>query len=163
MPWNGINPFATVIMAHLKAQETYKAQQQRKAWKLLLTKRLYEQGYKREDILKLFKFIDWVIQLPQELTKTFWQELNQYEQEHSMPYITSIERLGITKGLEQGRQEEACRLLVRLLQRRFGTVTPDMQERLQSLNVDQLEDLFNLALSVPTIDELIEQLPNPAP
>jgi hypothetical protein len=41
---NSTNPFATVIMAHLKTQETRRALDQRKAWKFALMRRLYEQG-----------------------------------------------------------------------------------------------------------------------
>lgn len=34
------NPFATVVMAHLKAQETRHADEERKAWKFNLVRRL---------------------------------------------------------------------------------------------------------------------------
>jgi hypothetical protein len=50
------NPFAVVVMAHLKAQETRRDDQQRQVWKLLLMRRLYERGYKRQDIVNLFHF-----------------------------------------------------------------------------------------------------------
>jgi hypothetical protein len=50
------NPFAVVVMAHLKAQETRRDGQQRKLWKFILTKRLYEQGYERQDVLNLYRF-----------------------------------------------------------------------------------------------------------
>jgi hypothetical protein len=60
------NPFATVVMAHLRALETRQNRRRRKEAKLALTKRLYEQGYQREDIINLFKFIDWIMSLPSE-------------------------------------------------------------------------------------------------
>ncbi|MBE8969664.1 hypothetical protein IQ277_26635 [Nostocales cyanobacterium LEGE 12452] len=66
------NRFATVVMAHLKAKETRQDDQSRKRWKLDLTKRLYEKGYQREDIINLFRFIDWVMRLPEELENSFW-------------------------------------------------------------------------------------------
>ncbi|MEH2178127.1 hypothetical protein [Nostoc sp.] len=66
-------------------------------WKLHLTKRLYKRGYQREDIINLFRFIDWVMRLPEELENSFWQEVTQYEEEKKMPYITSIERRGIPR------------------------------------------------------------------
>lgn len=52
------NPFAVVVMAHLKAQETSKAPEDRGEWKFYLTKRLYEKGYHRDDVIRLFHFID---------------------------------------------------------------------------------------------------------
>ncbi|MCL1466243.1 Rpn family recombination-promoting nuclease/putative transposase [Argonema galeatum] len=100
------NPFATVVMAHLKAIETRDNRNQRKEWKLALTRRLYEQGYEREDVINLFQFIDWVMSLPQELEQQFWQEVIHLEEESRMPYITSVERIGIQKGIQQGIEQE---------------------------------------------------------
>jgi hypothetical protein len=45
-------------MAHLKALETRQNRNQRLQWKLALTRRLYEQGYERQDVINLFQFID---------------------------------------------------------------------------------------------------------
>jgi hypothetical protein len=88
-------------MAHLQALETRQNRKKRKEAKLALTKRLYERGYQREDIINLFKFIDWLMSLPTELEQEFQQELNQYEEEKRMPYITSVERMGMEKGMIQ--------------------------------------------------------------
>ena len=52
------NPFAIVVMTHLKTQETKQDKQSRKEWKLRLIRRLYEQGYNRENIVNLFRFIE---------------------------------------------------------------------------------------------------------
>jgi Essential protein Yae1, N terminal/Putative transposase, YhgA-like len=100
-----LNPFATVVMAHLKAKETTGDRNRRKEWKLTLTRRLYEKGYQRQDIINLFYFIDWMMTLPAELEQQFLQAVANYEEEQKMPYVSSVERLGIQKGLEQGRQE----------------------------------------------------------
>ncbi|MFZ3046775.1 MAG: hypothetical protein WA151_12745, partial [Desulfatirhabdiaceae bacterium] len=55
------NPFAIVVMAHLKALETGKDPSLRKQWKTGLTKLLYQKGYSRTGILNLYAFIDWVL------------------------------------------------------------------------------------------------------
>lgn len=99
------NPFATVVMAHLKAQETRADRSRRFEWKLALTRRLYERRFSREDVINLFQFIDWVMSLPEELEQEFWIEVIHLEEEQRMPYITSVERIGRQKGLEQGRFE----------------------------------------------------------
>ena len=96
------NPFATIVMAHLKAQETRTDRLRRLEWKLTITRRLYEQGYSREDVINIFGFIDWVMSLPQELEQEFWLEVIQLEEERRMPYITSVERSGIRQGLLKG-------------------------------------------------------------
>lgn len=99
------NPFATVVMAHLKAQETRHDEERRKEWKLYLTRRLYEWGYGREDVINLFRFIDWMMSLPEEMEEDFWQEIQEYEEAAQVTYITSVERIGIKKGIQQGIRE----------------------------------------------------------
>jgi hypothetical protein len=96
------NPFATVVMAHLKAQETRSDATGRFASKLAITRRLYDLGYEREDVINLFGFIDWVMSLPEELEQEFQQQIQQLEEERRMPYITSVERSGIRQGLLEG-------------------------------------------------------------
>ena len=61
------NPFAVVIQAHLKTQETRRAPEERYRAKLALAKSLYRRGWGRDDILELFRFIDWMLRLPEEL------------------------------------------------------------------------------------------------
>jgi hypothetical protein len=65
---------------------------------------LYQQGYQRQDVINLFRFIDWLMSLPKNLEQEFWREIRQLEEETRMPYITSVERLGIEQGIEQGMQ-----------------------------------------------------------
>jgi hypothetical protein len=56
------NPFAIVVMAHLKTKETKKDLPARKEWKFTLTRMLYEREYEREDIINLFRFLDWILE-----------------------------------------------------------------------------------------------------
>jgi hypothetical protein len=65
-------------------------------------KGLYERGLKAEDVRELFRIIDWLMNLPEALEESFWQEVEQYQEEKHMPYITSVERIGMKKGLLKG-------------------------------------------------------------
>ena len=112
------NPFAVIVMAHLQTRATRHDPEARLGWKLRLVKRLYEKGYNREDILELFRFIDWLLALPAALEQRFQEQLADYEVAMSTPYITSIERRGIEKGLAAERT-----LLRRQAKRRFGETT----------------------------------------
>jgi hypothetical protein len=112
------NLFATVVMAHLKSQETRGDSQQRKVWKFNLTRRLYERGYERQDILNLYRFIDWLMQLPEDLELEFRRDLEQLEQEGQMPYISSIEQTA----RQEGKREE----VESLLEAKFGEVDPEL-------------------------------------
>ena len=62
------------------------------------------------------------------------------------------------QGREQGLQQGACRQLLRLLQTRFGSVSEDVETRLQSLGLNQLEDLVEVALTVETLDQFVNRL-----
>jgi hypothetical protein len=57
-------------------------------WKFKIVRRLYEQGYTRQDVINLFHFIDWLLVLPEALATSFWQDLQEYEEEARMPYVT---------------------------------------------------------------------------
>jgi hypothetical protein len=98
------NPFAVVVMAHLQAQATQDDVAARKAAKWQLLRRLYERGYERPDILNLFRFIDWVLGLPEALEEALWQEIVEYEEAQRMPYITSVQRIGERIGEQRGEQ-----------------------------------------------------------
>jgi hypothetical protein len=127
------NPFAVVVMAHLKAQETRRDSNHRKEAKLGLIRRLYEQGYDRREIVNLFRFVDWVMILPKGLEREFWQELKVYEEERRMPYITSVEQIGFERGIEQGIEQgvhrEARSLILRLLNRRLEALPNNISRK----------------------------------
>ena len=144
------NPFATVVMAHLKASQTRKDREERLRWKLSLTRRLYQQGYQRQDIINLFAFIDWVMTLPDNLSAQFWTEVRQFEEEQQMPYITSVERLGM--------QREAANLVLRQLNRRLGQVSESVSEQIRQLPVDQIEDLGEALLDFENESYLLNWL-----
>ena len=69
-----------VVMAHLQARATCRHPQGRLQRKLRLIRRLYERGYARQDVLELFRFIDWVLTLPAGLEARLQAELAQLEE-----------------------------------------------------------------------------------
>lgn len=78
------NPFAVVVMAHLKSQETRHDASARKQWKFSFFRMLYERNYSRENILELFRFIDWLMRLPTALEKELRREIDAYEEERGI-------------------------------------------------------------------------------
>ncbi|AIT62591.1 putative cytosolic protein [Coxiella burnetii str. Namibia] len=79
------------------------------AWKEIL------EAYFKEFIAlclpDLDKLIDWLIHLPKAFEIEYRETVYQWE-ENNMAYISSIERFGIQKGLQQGRQEGEYALLL---------------------------------------------------
>lgn len=149
------NPFATVVMAHLKAQETRKDGSKRKASKLALTRRLYELQFERQDILNLFRFIDWVMNLPKTLEQEFDQELSQYEESKRMPYITSIERMRIEKVREEGIKEGMLQGISLTLEIKFGSEALNLMPEISQIqDVEQLRAIMASLKTVTTLEQL---------
>lgn len=144
------NVFAVVAMAHLKVISTRKDLGIRLNWKVQLTKMLYGRGYDRETVLKLLKFLDWLVWLPEELQRDYRDELIRYEEEKHMPYITTFER----RGMEKGRVEGLVSLTMRLLQHRFGLLAVETQASIRALPAEALEDLGEALLDFKDLSDL---------
>ncbi len=124
------NPFAMVVLAHLKTLETRHAPVERQTWKVRLVKGLYERGLSADDVRHLFQFIDWIMDLPRPLDRLFWQEIDHYLKEKRMPFITTPERIGLEKGLLQGI--EAC------LKLKFGAPGLELMPEIRELEDHEL-------------------------
>ncbi len=71
-----------------------------------------------------------------------------------MQIVTSWMEEGIERGIERGRKQGELALLNRLLNRRFGSLSPQVQERIDNLPIAQLEELGEALLGFTTIDDL---------
>jgi hypothetical protein len=114
------SPFAAVVMAHLKTQETRSDPSSRRTWKLRLIKSLYDRELDGEQIRLLFRFLDAILDLPRELEKALSVDLAEFERERTMPYVSSIERIA----REEGKAEAKVEALLRFLTKRFKTDLP---------------------------------------
>ncbi|MBE9209463.1 Rpn family recombination-promoting nuclease/putative transposase [Nostoc sp. LEGE 06077] len=152
------NPFATVVMAHLKAVETRNNRVERKQQKLVLVRRLYEQGFEREDILNLFGFIDWMLTLPIELEQEFWQEIRKFEESRRMQYITSVERIGFQKGIEESQNQIRQVLLKSLalgLKLKFGETGQSLLPEIESIqDISVLEAILSRIETSSNVSQL---------
>jgi hypothetical protein len=127
------NPFATVVLAHLKTVETRGAPADRRAWKVRVVKGLYERGIGPEDVRQLFRFIDWIMEIPEALDRLFWQEITIYDQDKHMPFITIAERVGIEKGKEQGLLEGLLQGIETCLELKFGAEGLELMPELRAI------------------------------
>jgi hypothetical protein len=149
------NPFAQVVLAHLRALETKRDPQGRKRYKTQLVKGLYERGWSAEAVRQLFRVIDWLLDLPEELQQGFEEDLFNWEEEKRMPYITSVERSGIKKGLREGLREA----IAAYLEDKFGAPGKRLMARVRKIqDVDELRALLKLIRSASTLQEVREHL-----
>ncbi len=75
-----------------------------------------------------------------------------------MRYVTTGERIGYERGKQEGEQEGEQRLIFRLLQRRVGELSPELQERIKSLSLNQLETLGEALLDFTAMEDLLNWL-----
>jgi hypothetical protein len=165
------NPFAAVVLAHLKTLATQHDRQARRAWKVRLIKGLYERGFRREDVVRLFHLIDWMMVLPEALEKEFWQEIYQFEEEQRVRYVSSVERIGREKGREEGLKEgreEGLKEGVRegllagiaaVLRLRFGPEGEQLLPQVRKLrSVPRLQALLAAGETAASLDDLRQLL-----
>ncbi|MBD2513272.1 cytosolic protein [Desmonostoc muscorum] len=145
------NPLATVVMAHLAAVQTKSDRLQRKQQKLSLVRRLYQQGFEREDVLNLLAFVDWVLTLPQDLEREFLFEVEQLEAEQRMQYVTSFERSGI----EKGKLEALLKGIALGLKLKFGETGQNLLPEIESIqDVNLLEAILSGIDTASTVSQL---------
>jgi len=162
----GDNAFGFVTAAHLLTQRTQKQDYERYLGKLRLVRLLYERNWDKQRVINLFSVLDWMIRLPDELNSRVYHEIEQIEENGKVEYVTSVERIGIAKGLEkglekgraegraEGRVEGEYRLLRRQLERRFGVLPEWVTERLIHATEEELEAWGEAVLTAPTLDEV---------
>jgi hypothetical protein len=149
------NPFAVVLLAHLASQRTRKDPTARLHWKRTVTRSLYRRGFHKQEILELFRFVDWLLRLPEELAHEFSGWLADFEKEDEMVYITQGEELALQKGLKKGLEKGLQKGLLAVLTARFGLVSDELAERVRRVeDVAELEILLKRAATVGTPVEL---------
>jgi hypothetical protein len=141
-------------MAHLKTRATRKDAEGRLTWKLRMVRHLYERGLERRDVRRLFRFIDWLMALPDELEERVSVELRQLEGETKMPYVIPFERLAIERGRKEGLQEGGASILKRQLTRRFEQLPSWAEERLEKASRDELENWAERVIDAETLEQV---------
>jgi len=144
------NPFAVVVMAYLKAQETKDNLDERWHWKLNLIRGLYERGWSKENIINLFRFIDWVLAVPKEMEQSLVEKIGEIEEEKQVNYLSPYEQLALDRGVRLTSQEN----IAAIIRARFGQPSQTVTERLQNIeNIETLRSLVEKAVLVNSLKE----------
>ena len=106
------------------------------------------------------------MRLPEGLDQQLWYEIETIEQEKAMRYVTSVERIGIAKGvqqgleqgLEQGLQQGVVRgeaiALQRLLRKRFGDIPASIESTINDASLTQIEHWLDCTLEAKSLDDI---------
>lgn len=65
---------------------------------------------------------------------------------------------GIKQGIKQGIQKGEVKLVIRLLNRKFGEISPHLTQTIRQLSVEQLENLGEALLNFQTEEDLTNWL-----
>ena len=144
-----VNPFAVIVMAQLTALR-FRRKAARLDSKVGLMRRLAGYGYARDDIDALVRLVDWMIALPEALELDYMRALEALEQEHTMTYLTTPERVYLRRGRAEGQAD----LLLQQLARRFGAIPDATTARIRSATAAQLETWALNFVDAETLDEV---------
>jgi len=162
------NPFAAVVLAHLRALKARGNPQLLFEEKVRLLRTVLRRGYNPEDIVNLYKVVDYLMALPKELESQVNAIVREVARRHGLRKLTSLEREalergarqgleeglqeGLQKGIQQGFQQGIIKVILLTLRSRFGEVPARLERRLRQVpTVEQLEQLSLLASGVPTL------------
>ncbi len=133
------NPVASALMAKMNIALEDRPRVKSECLRLVATLRL---DPARMQLIS--GFIDTYLRLTAEEEEIFRAEIAKFEpveQEVVMQIVTSWMEQGLQQGRQEGKQEGELAVILRLLTRRFGSVEPELQERIRQLSLAQLEDL----------------------
>lgn len=120
-----------------------------------LVRRLYDLGYNGEQIRQLFRFIESMVTLPEDLQYEFKKELKRYEGGRRMPFLTSFEQDGITIGSLKTARES----VIEVLEIRFSNVSAELKDRINSLDdLQWLKHLHKQSITSPLLEEFQQLL-----
>ncbi|NEQ68529.1 MAG: transposase [Symploca sp. SIO2D2] len=149
------NPFAIMTMAHLTTLMTQGKPQRRQQGKWDVVRKLLEKGYDQENIRKLFRLLDWMMTLPEELQQSFEEQLSRYQQERRMPLLSHME----IRGMQRGAVQTAHEWLLEVLTMRFEVVPPEVIEAINQIeDTSVLKQLHRQAIAISSMVEFQQLL-----
>ena len=125
---------------------------------------LSEDNPYRDSVLELISNLFTMLQLNREKRQQLTTEDQELIMKLSPIYTARLqerEQIGLQKGIQQGLQqalEKESSLIVRLLTRKVGELSPYLKTQVMSLQINTLEDLGEALLDFNSIDDLVNWL-----
>lgn len=155
---NHPNPLASALMAKMRMTRKERQQAKLECLRLILTFKLNP-----AKMQMLTGFVDTYLRLgddEEELVRAKLADL--VPKETFMEWISPWQRWGMMDGLKEGRKEgrmeEAITILMRQMKRRFGALGDDIEIRLRTLPLTEIEDLVETSVEFKQADDLTQWL-----
>ena len=165
------NPFAPIVEANLKTKVTTNDLNTRLTEKVRIIKGLYQRNFTKDEIIQLFRAINWMMQLSDELQLEFSNIWRAYEREMNMPYLMDFEiearNLGRNEGVIIGELQAKKNDIKEFLLARFSQelsdekideLTQTMERIYDPLVLTELVKAAGLANSIADFEQSLEQL-----
>lgn len=148
------NPFAIVTRMQLAKLKSERDVERLYSFKMELTKELYLRNYSKEQVIRLYRFIDYVLKLPKLKALQFKQELELFEEGRRMPYVTSTELIAREEGLLRGQLETTKEAVLEVLEVRFGNIASVIKEKITGCgDLNRLKKALRQAVLVKSLNE----------
>ena len=154
---NQRNPIASALMAKMQITPEDRPKVKAQCLRLLVTLKLDP-----AKMQLISGFIDIYLNLDESEEQAFRDELGTIESEERervMQIVTSWMKTGIEQGRQEGLQRETD-LVFRLLKRKIGQLTPEIEAQVKSLEINQLENLGEALLDFERVEDLTAWLNN---
>jgi len=154
------NPFAVMVMAHLKTIATRQDARKRLEWKTRVVRGLLDVGYNQQEIRNLLRLLYWMMRLPENLEREFQLRLDSFLEEKEMPYVMMpCEQDAMERGLERGILQKSREAVIDILSMRFDLVPDQMADRINELSDTLvLRDLLRRAVTIASLSDFSEEI-----
>lgn len=142
------NPVASALMAKMNIAPKDRPRVKSECLRLLATLQL---DPARTQLIS--GFIDTYLRLNAQEEEIFQTEIAQFE-----PTQQEVVMQIVTSWMESGIQQGELKIIQRLLTKRIGVITPELQEQLRGLSLTHLEDLAEALLDFSTEADLVAWL-----
>ena len=162
--WVGNTSLPVIVArAQIEAVRTTSDPQARFAAKRDLVRELYDNGYSVTEFRRIFRLVDWMMHLRDDLEQQFNQFLEDTEKAMATTFLSCIEKdayiEGESEGKKEGKKEGRAELVLAQLSAKFGkALTAPTKKRIGQLSSRQLDKLGVAILDFEKIGDLKDWL-----
>jgi hypothetical protein len=100
-----------------------------------------------------------MVNLPKAAETQFLREIQHFEEENQMPYITSFERLGHERGVTEGIVQNRREVILEVLEVKFGEIPTEVIQKINQIeDPSLLKTLLRQAIALGSVKQFLGYL-----